>query len=452
MLRSGAAGTLVPMWIDLNADLGEGVTDDEGLLAVVTSANLACGFHAGDEVTMRAVCRSAARRGVVVGAQVSYRDREGFGRRPIEVDPDVLTAWVAEQVALLEGIARESGLEVAYVKPHGALYNRVVEDEEQAAAVLAGSGSLPVLGLPASAILRLAERAGRVAVPEGFPDRGYTDDGRLVPRDQPGALVAGAEEIAANAVGMARAGRCGRCASTATRRARSRPRPGSARTCGARGSRSAPGSRGVWQDQPMQARLLGEDALLLECGSQAAVQAAYAEALRRRDEGDLACRDIVPAATTVLLDGLPDRDDVRDGLGSWPDDPPGAGTGRLVELPVTYDGPDLATVASHWGIDPDQVAERHRALEFTVAFCGFAPGFAYLTGLPEELHVPRLEEPRAKVPAGSVGLAGEYTGIYPRPSPGGWLLVARTSTRLWDLDRDPPALLTPGTRVRFVDA
>jgi 5-oxoprolinase (ATP-hydrolysing) subunit A len=192
--------------IDLNADLGEGVTDDEGLLEVVTSANLACGFHAGDEATMRAVCTGAAERGVVIGAQVSYRDRENFGRQHMDPEPEVLTGWVREQVGLLTAIAGECGTRVAYLKPHGALYNRVVGDEDQAAAVLEGSGSLPVLGLPGSAILRLARSAGLVAVHEGFPDRGYTDDGRLVPRDEPGALVEGAEAISANAVRMAREG------------------------------------------------------------------------------------------------------------------------------------------------------------------------------------------------------------------------------------------------------
>ena len=191
------------MRIDLNADLGEGVTDDEGLLAVVTSANLACGFHAGDEETMRAVCAAAARTGVVIGAQVSYDDREHFGRRHLDVEPEVLTAWVDEQVRLLTRIAEDCGTAVTYLKPHGALYNRVVDDEEQARAVLAGSGTLPVLGLPGSAILRLAEQAGRRGVEEGFPDRGYTDDGRLVPRDQPGALIEGSDAIAANAVELA---------------------------------------------------------------------------------------------------------------------------------------------------------------------------------------------------------------------------------------------------------
>jgi 5-oxoprolinase (ATP-hydrolysing) subunit A len=191
------------MHVDLNADLGEGVTDDEGLLEVITSANVACGFHAGDEETMRKVCRRAARTGVAVGAQVSYDDREGFGRRHMDVDADVLTGWVSQQVEVLGRIADECGTQMRYLKPHGALYNRVVDDEEQAAAVLRGSGDLPVLGLPGSAILRLAAAAGRRGVLEGFPDRGYTDEGRLVPRDQPGALVEGAEAIARNAVAMA---------------------------------------------------------------------------------------------------------------------------------------------------------------------------------------------------------------------------------------------------------
>lgn len=192
--------------IDLNADLGEGVTDDDGLLEVVTSANLACGFHAGDEETMRSVCRVAAERGITVGAQVSYADREGFGRRPMDPSYEELRDWVAEQVHLLARIAAEVEIAVAYVKPHGALYNRVVDDAEQARAVLDGSGELPVLGLPGAQVLRLAGERGRRVVPEGFPDRGYTPEGRLVPRDQPGALVEDPATVAANAVRLARSG------------------------------------------------------------------------------------------------------------------------------------------------------------------------------------------------------------------------------------------------------
>ena len=177
-----------PASVDLNADLGEEVTDDTGLLAVVTSANVACGFHAGTPSIMRAVCAEAARLGVVVGAQVSYRDREHFGRVALDVDHDVLREEVAEQVGTLSEIAEAEGTAVRYLKPHGALYHRVTDDEEQADAVLAGSGELPVLGFPGSRLLALAASAGRATYQEGFPDRGYAD-GRLIDRSRPGALL-----------------------------------------------------------------------------------------------------------------------------------------------------------------------------------------------------------------------------------------------------------------------
>lgn len=189
--------------IDLNADLGEEVTDDAGLLAVVTSANVACGYHAGNAEVMRAVCADAARLGVAVGAQVSYADRPNFGRVALDVPEAVLREQVADQVGSLTAIAVEEGAHVSYVKPHGALYHRVVDDEEQARAVLDGSGDLPVLGLPGGLLLELATARGRPVWREGFPDRGYTPEGRLVPRGRPGALVHGAEQVAANAVRLA---------------------------------------------------------------------------------------------------------------------------------------------------------------------------------------------------------------------------------------------------------
>jgi UPF0271 protein len=189
--------------VDLNADLGEQVTDDAALLAVVTSANVACGFHAGTPDTMHSVCAEAARLGVVVGAQVSYADRAHFGRVEHEVAPELLRAQVAEQVEVLDAIARDEGTRVAYLKPHGALYHRVSRDEVQAAAVLAGSRDLPVLGFPGSRLLALAAEAGRETYEEGFPDRGYTRDGRLVPRAEPGALLDDDAAIVAQAVALA---------------------------------------------------------------------------------------------------------------------------------------------------------------------------------------------------------------------------------------------------------
>ncbi|MGW2959916.1 LamB/YcsF family protein [Streptomyces sp. NPDC001220] len=201
--------------IDLNADLGEGfgrwrLTDDEQLLSVVTSANVACGFHAGDAATMRRVCELAAARGVTIGAQVSYRDLAGFGRRSMDVPPAELAAEVAYQIGALEVFARAAGARVAYVKPHGALYNRVVHDGEQAAAVVDGvllaSASLPVLGLPGSRLLELAGKAGLPAVTEAFADRAYTDEGTLVPRGREGAVVSDPEAVVERSVELARSG------------------------------------------------------------------------------------------------------------------------------------------------------------------------------------------------------------------------------------------------------
>lgn len=190
-------------YVDLNADLGEEITDDAGLLRVVTSANVACGYHAGSPAIMRAVCAEAVRHGVTLGAQVSYRDRTNFGRVEHDLNPTVLEQQVADQIGELAAAARSEGGFVAYLKPHGALYHRVASDPVQAEAVLAGSGKLPVLGMPGSLLLKLAGEAGRSVRHEGFPDRAQTSDGSLVPRDQPGAVLHDSETIADRALKMA---------------------------------------------------------------------------------------------------------------------------------------------------------------------------------------------------------------------------------------------------------
>ena len=197
--------------VDLNADLGESygawrLGDDDALLEVVTSANIACGFHAGDPLTIRRACAGAVARGVAIGAQVSYRDLAGFGRREMTVPPDELTAEVLYQLAALDGVARAEGGRVSYVKPHGALYNRAVRDPEQAAAIAAAVSSydrkLPVLSLPGSATAAAAIEAGLPAVAEAFADRAYNDDATLVKRGLPGAVLTDSETVAARVAGL----------------------------------------------------------------------------------------------------------------------------------------------------------------------------------------------------------------------------------------------------------
>lgn len=201
--------------VDLNADLGEGfgvwtLGDDDAMLQIVTSANVACGFHAGDPAGLARVCRAAAARGVRIGAQVSYRDLAGFGRRFIDATPEELTADVMYQIGALSALAAAAGTAVSYVKPHGALYNTIVTHRDQARAVAAAvhavDPALPVLGLPGSAFFAEAAELGLQTVPEAFADRAYRPDGRLVSRREPGAVLHDVDEIAERVISMVTAG------------------------------------------------------------------------------------------------------------------------------------------------------------------------------------------------------------------------------------------------------
>jgi UPF0271 protein len=202
--------------VDLNADLAEGygvweLGDDDAMLDLVTSANLACGFHAGNPVGLARTCAAAARRGVRIGAQVGYFDLAGFGRRRIEVEPDELTADVIYQIGAISALAHSVGSVLGYVKPHGALYNTIVSDREQAAAVAravhAVNPGLPVLGLAGSEFFTAAQHLGLRTVAEAFADRAYQPDGRLVPRTHPGAVLHDPDVIAERVLGMVGSGR-----------------------------------------------------------------------------------------------------------------------------------------------------------------------------------------------------------------------------------------------------
>ena len=201
--------------VDLNADLAEGfgiweLGDDDAMLDIVTSANLACGFHAGNPVGLARTCRAAAARDVRVGAQVGYFDLAGFGRRRIEVAPAELTADVIYQIGALQALARAAGTTLAYVKPHGALYNTIATDRDQAHAVAeavhAADPELPVLGLAGSVFFTEAHRLSLRTVAEAFADRAYRSDGQLLPRSDSGAVLRDPAQIAERVVDMVRSG------------------------------------------------------------------------------------------------------------------------------------------------------------------------------------------------------------------------------------------------------
>src|SRR4051812_4811317 len=207
------------------------------------------------------------------------------------------------------------------------------------------------------------------------------------------------------------------------------------------------GSRQTGPVTHVRLRPSGARAVLAEVADSTTARSLAAYARATGVEAD----EVVPGAQTVLFDGVDDVEGLRTLLSAWqPHD--AAAHGALVELPVRYDGADLQDVADRWGTDVAGVVALHSGVEFVSAFCGFAPGFAYLAGLTDAYAVPRLDSPRSRVPAGSVGLAGTWCGVYPSESPGGWRLLGHTEAALWDPDRDEPALLAPGTRVRFVRA
>ncbi len=203
------------MSIDLNSDVGESygawqVGDDEALIPLISSANVACGFHGGDPSTLRLTCLHAAANGVAIGAQVSYPDLVGFGRRFLDMSERDLRDAVLYQLGALDAFAQVAGAEVAYLKPHGALYHATIDDEVQARAVVAAAAeydpSLAVLGFPGSALLAAAERAELEAIPEAFVDRAYLPDGRLVPRTVDGALITDVDAASEQAVRIATGG------------------------------------------------------------------------------------------------------------------------------------------------------------------------------------------------------------------------------------------------------
>jgi UPF0271 protein len=198
------------MKIDLNCDMGENIGSDEEIMPYITSANIACGFHAGDEVTMRETVRLAKRHGVAVGAHPGWRDRAGFGRREMSLPLEEVEALVREQVEALAAIALAEGVELRHVKPHGALYNQAAKDPALASAVARAvksiSGGLVLVGLAGSGLVEAGLEVGLRVAGEGFPDRNYNPDGTLVPRREPHAMIELPEEVAAHALELVERG------------------------------------------------------------------------------------------------------------------------------------------------------------------------------------------------------------------------------------------------------
>jgi UPF0271 protein len=498
------------MRVDLNADLGEGVGDDEAMLAIVTSANVATGAHAGGGVLLARAVTAAARHGVAVGAHPSYRDRVGFGRAShLEVlrrDASVRAHLVGDLVEQILAVAREAerhGAALAHVKAHGALYNEAVHDPVAAQVVAdAVVGAAQALGhevavmtQPGGVLARIAVDHDLVVIAEGFADRRYARTGQLVPRSEAGAVHEDIAAMVTQALGLAEghvdpvdgpriavavnslcvhgdtpgAVAAARAIRSALEEAGWQVRaPGAARhaTEAAAAAPASAGAGGATHAADTLVRPFGDRALLLEPADRHPAGAAWVRHLADRARGRWPNATVVPGlasvlvafaqpsecpdprARAVLATFSPEEVDAALQAGATPDRVPP----RTHEIPTRYDGPDLSAVAAMMGLPVAEAVRRHRESVWTVAAIGFSPGFGYLTSEdPLFAGIGRRADPRPRVPRGSVALAAGMCAVYPSPTPGGWQLIGSTAAEMFDVNAEHPALLRVGDRVQFVE-
>lgn len=473
--------------IDLNCDMGESfgaytLGMDAAVIEKISSANIACGFHAGDPMVLARTVQLAAEKGVGIGAHPGYPDLVGFGRRNMECSLEEVRNYIVYQIGAISAFCTAHGARLQHVKPHGALYNAIVGNPELVRTVAEAIASVDpgllfvsLAGPHADRVQTACRAAGIRPVFEAFPDRAYTSDGRLQTRRAPGAVIHDPLVVAERALRMVTEQQVVAVDGTVV--------PLDAQTLCVHGDtpsalnlvrqiHAAMTAAGI-AVAPMATlfprqrtftrahfRVSGDRGLLCEYGDGIdlgvnRVVRAMAEGLQREPPRGLL--SVVPAyrslgltydPATISLEALKMQiTRLEERLG---DDP--LATSRVVEIPVCYggeSGPDLAFVAEHNGLSEAEVIDLHTRPEYPIYMIGFAPGFCYLGGLNERLHTPRLETPRALVAAGSVGIANDQTGMYPLDSPGGWRLIGRTPLRLFKPASDTPFLYQPGDRIRF---
>ncbi len=414
--------------IDLNADLGE-LADgslDAAVMPFISSANIACGAHAGSAESIRRTLRLALRHGVAIGAHPGYPDPANFGRVSMPFSTEALCALVLEQLRLLRRIAAEEGAAVRHVKLHGALYNDLADDYGRSLslcrAIHGVDPKLRLIGRSGSACLRAAEDAGLVAVHETFADRAYTQEGRLVPRSQPGAVIHDEAESLAQVEMMVLRNQVP--------------------TLGGKRFPIQADSVCVHGDNPSAiqfvsnlrayfarhrievcpaGRLRFSYAALDETSLLARLPPRIAKSTHRRIralqwalDGSAGIRELVPCYAELKIDfdpALVSLDELIARIDRIELEEIDLPQPRCVEVPVHYNGPDLSLVARHNGLSETEVVARHAAPTYLVYMLGFSPGFAYLGGLDDALATPRLATPRVAVPAGAVGIAGNQTGV-----------------------------------------
>lgn len=406
-LANGASSS-----VNINCDLGEGLANDAELMPYLHSCNIACGGHAGDQSSIRETVKLAIANNVLIGAHPSFPDRKNFGRRAIEISSADLTHSLIQQIKAVHAECAAQGVKLHHVKPHGALYNMLPHDAELHAAVIeavcAVDDSLLLYAPPAFSTKALT------VVSEGFADRAYLADGSLMPRTQDGALITNAAQALTQAQSLDCETLCVHGDNPAALEI--------VKHLAQRLVEYLPYGEDAWlinwpqKIHPdilwavLAAKKSIEDQLQVEC-----VQ-AYCSLLVKHHDVEV-IKKAVSESTIVMI------------------------TGKTHTLTVDYSIDDFAAQV---GLQANAAISLHTAPEYLIYFLGFLPGFPYLGGLDSRLHLPRLSEPRQRIPAGAVAIGGQQTGIYPQQSPGGWHVIGHTDFEMW------PTQFKAGDRIKFI--
>ena len=463
-------------YVDLNCDCGEGygaytLGDDAAMFEVVTSANVACGFHAGDPDVMAKTFALARQNGVSVGAHPGFHDIAGFGRRRIPCTAAEVERLVAYQIGAAQAMAAYAGHRITYVKTHGALGNIAMEDPAIAAGVMRAirvvDPDLAVLAVAGTHLEYASKEAGLRTIHEIYADRGYTETGLLAPRGEPGAVLHDADFAAARVVSMVQEKSRDHDVRQTTarisgfdlrpRRYARRRRNGARRAQRARSRGPSTQSLRRMTNAP---RFLaaGESALTIEYGRTidpqfyAQVQALDAALRRKRIEGVL---ETVPTYRSLMVHFDPrvwSGPALAQEIAAIEVSDVKAHAGKTWHIPACYDAPhceDLEEAAGLLGLTPEAVVTLHSGATYQIVMYGFAPGFAFIGGLPAELAVSRRLTPRPPAPAGALTIANGQALIASISMPTGWYMLGRTPARTFDPARDPVFPAGIGDRIKF---
>jgi len=473
--------------IDINCDLGEGKTPsdcekDAKLMAYISSCNIACGGHAGDEQIMLVTLKNAAVNHLKIGAHPGYPDKVNFGRLSVEISATDLTETLKQQIDRLIKLADQLNISLHHIKFHGALYNDIEADNRLAELIAnfcqQSYPALKLLGLAGGKLQLHCKKIGLAFIAEGFMDRSYLADGRLTPRSQNGAVITNQQDVISQAISLAKAQPI-----TCSDNSKLTPQVKSICLHGdnPNGLSIAKELFASLQQRGISLNLskaISQDKhqgfAVIENGDAAFTiifEMPVSEKLSRKimqlvkvlnEKFDTRLSEIIPSyqSITLCFDPLLNpaklfKQEIRQLLTqqNLTQDTPIKTENKLIKIPVCYDeefGPDLKHVASHNRLTKCEVIRLHGENEYLVHMLGFLPGFLYLGGLNKQLFCPRKSTPDKLVSAGSVGIGGKQTGIYPIDSPGGWQIIGRSPIDLFDPQADFPAIASPLDRVQFV--